>query len=197
MAVRRGKTFSVVVLVLLLRPAHAFSPGTTSRPFHRGASACSKCPFVPSLFDGPNKRPVLRQAVISRLRVSQTSAGDKEDSGSRLPQMPSIESVEFLADAIEDTESVSGLSLGRVEEIGLFPLGMILNPGAIIPLNIFEAHHCQLFNQAWEGKIKVGIVMYDQDRNQWARVGTFCKIIDFQTQPDGPVWTLWALIFCL
>jgi len=138
---------------------------------------------------------VLRKAAISRLRVTQTTAGDEEDISSRLPQMPSIGSVEFLADAIEDTESVPGLSLGRVEEIGLFPLGMILNPGAIIPLNIFEIHHCQLFNQAWEGKIKVGIVMYDQERNQWARVGTLCKIIEFQTQPDGLVWTLWALIF--
>lgn len=48
----------------------------------------------------------------------------------------------------------------------------------------------QLFNQAWEGDTKVGIVMYDKDRNQWARVGTVCKVVEFQTQPDGRIITV-------
>ena len=43
----------------------------------------------------------------------------------------------------------------RVEEIGLFPLGMVLNPGAHIPLHIFEMRYRQLFNQAWQGDTKV------------------------------------------
>ena len=88
------------------------------------------------------------------------------------------------------THARAGRMLPRVEEIGLFPLGMVLNPGAMIPLHIFEMRYRQLFNQAWEGDTKVGIVMYDKDRNQWARVDTVCKVVEFQTQPDGRIITV-------
>ena len=183
----RGKAYLIaVMLVLGLRPAHAFSPRTLLCAVHRGASVCSQIPFVPPLWAEQSRR-----THQPRVRMC---AGEEEASDSSLPQMPSIKSVEFYADVLEDTESVSARSLGRVEEIGLFPLGMILNPGAIIPLHIFEMRYRQLFNQAWEGNTKVGIVMYDKDRNQWARVGTVCKIIDFKTQPDGRVQNL---ILCL
>ena len=53
----------------------------------------------------------------------------------------------------------------RVEEIGLFPLGMVLNPGAQIPLHIFEMRYRQLFNQAWQGDTKVSFASI---------VGLFC-----------------------
>ena len=51
-------------------------------------------------------------------------------------------------------------SLGQVEEIGLFPLGLVLNPGATfkLPLHIFEMQYSQLFNNAWDGSQKVACI---------------------------------------
>jgi Lon protease-like protein len=107
-----------------------------------------------------------------------------------LPPLPSVNSVEFYNEVLGDTESTSARTLGRVEEIGIFPLGMVLNPGAVIPLHIFEMRYRQLFNQAWEGSTKVGIVMFDKEKNLWSRVGTMCKVVEFQTQPDGRIITV-------
>ena len=70
-------------------------------------------------------------------------------------QLPSIKTVEFYDDVLEDTKPVAARDMGRVEEIGIFPLGLVLNPGAVIPLHIFEMRYRQLFNQAWEGDTKV------------------------------------------
>ena len=112
------------------------------------------------------------------------------DGGEGLQPLPSVSSVEFYSETLGDEESVEARDMGHVEEIGLFPLGMVLNPGAVIPLHIFEMRYRQLFSQAWEGDTKVGIVMYDKDRNSWARVGTVCKVAEFQTQPDGRIFTV-------
>jgi Lon protease-like protein len=38
---------------------------------------------------------------------------------------------------------------------GLFPLGLVLNPGASLPLHIFEMRYRHLFNTAWDGNVKV------------------------------------------
>ncbi|EKX53048.1 hypothetical protein GUITHDRAFT_150507, partial [Guillardia theta CCMP2712] len=48
----------------------------------------------------------------------------------------------------------------------------------------------QLFTKTWEGKQKVGFVMYDKDRNRWAKVGTTARLISFDTKPDGKIMTL-------
>jgi hypothetical protein len=121
-------------------------------------------------------------------RLRMAAKGEGADDG--LPPLPGVDSVEFYNDVLGDTESTSARTLGRVEEIGIFPLGMVLNPCAVIPLHIFEMRYRQLFSQAWESDTKIGIVMFDKDKNLWSRVGTICKVIEFQTQPDGRIVTV-------
>lgn len=131
--------------------------------------------------------PIAQRHSFPALRMD---GNDEAAEDTNLPPLPSITSVEFYGDVLENDVSVSARSLGRVEEIGIFPLGMVLNPGAVIPLHIFEMRYRQLFSQAWDGDTKVGVVMYDRERNQWARVGTFCQVTEFQTQPDGRIFTV-------
>ena len=98
--------------------------------------------------------------------------GEGADDG--LPPLPGVDSVEFYNDVLGDTESTSARTLGRVEEIGIFPLGMVLNPGAVIPLHIFEMRYRQLFSHAWDIDTYLRFVMFDKEKNIWSRVGTFC-----------------------
>lgn len=40
-------------------------------------------------------------------------------------------------------------------QLGLFPLGLVLNPGAALPLHIFEMRYRNLFSKAWEDNKRV------------------------------------------
>ena len=103
-----------------------------------------------------------------------------------------------------------------MEELGLFPLGLVLNPGALLPLHIFEMRYRQLLNKAWEGEKRVssaaemalkvpprvlcvftnssyrclgqfGVVMYNSKQNAWAKYGTVAEISNFQPLADGRI----------
>ena len=102
---------------------------------------------------------------------------------SRRPPSLSAEVFHSYGNVLQETESDYPSDL--VEEIGLFPLEMILSPRVRITIHVFEMRHRQLFSEAWKGQTKVGIVLHDKDRETWAKHGTTCKIIDLRTQPDG------------
>jgi hypothetical protein len=99
---------------------------------------------------------------------------------------PSLSAEVFRFNLLQETESDYPSNL--VEEIGLFPLEMILSPRVRITIHVFEMRHRQLFSEAWKGQTKVGIVRHDKDRpccETWAKHGTTCKVIDLRTHPDG------------
>ena len=102
---------------------------------------------------------------------------------SRRPPSLSAEVFHSYGNVLQETESDDPSDI--VEEIGLFPLEMILSPRVRITIHVFEVRHRQLFSEAWKGQTKVGIVLHDKDRETWAKHGTTCKIIDLRTQPDG------------
>jgi Lon protease-like protein len=37
---------------------------------------------------------------------------------------------------------------------------------------------------------QIGIVMFNSQKNTWARVGTAAAVVKFQSQPDGKILTL-------
>ncbi len=90
-----------------------------------------------------------RGAKAASLRMS----AEEKDFDS----FPSMKTVEYYSEEGSMEDSVEARSLGRVEEIGLFPLGLVLNPGATLPLHIFEMRYRQLFNSAWDGNQKVSM----------------------------------------
>ncbi len=47
--------------------------------------------------------------------------------------------------------------------IGLFPLGLVLLPGEIVPLHIFEERYKKLVNERREGRGEFGIVFAEED----------------------------------
>eukprot|EP00292_Cryptomonas_paramecium_P017569 CAMPEP_0113663616 /NCGR_PEP_ID=MMETSP0038_2-20120614/1256_1 /TAXON_ID=2898 /ORGANISM="Cryptomonas paramecium" /LENGTH=105 /DNA_ID=CAMNT_0000578693 /DNA_START=357 /DNA_END=670 /DNA_ORIENTATION=- /assembly_acc=CAM_ASM_000170 len=47
-----------------------------------------------------------------------------------------------------------------------------------------------MFNRAWDNNKKIGIVMFNPERNLWARMGTVAEIVEFQQLQDGKIMTL-------
>ena len=70
-----------------------------------------------------------------------------------------------------------------MEEIGLFPLGMVLLPTERVPLHIFEPRYLELIGECVEQDREFGLVYADDDGIQ--AVGTRAKVIDVVRLPDG------------
>jgi Lon protease-like protein len=63
-----------------------------------------------------------------------------------------------------------------VEEIGLFPLGIVLLPSERVPLHIFEPRYRELINECLEGRREFGLVFADDEGVR--EVGTRARVVD-------------------
>ncbi|KAA8491511.1 LON peptidase N-terminal domain and RING finger protein 3 [Porphyridium purpureum] len=96
-----------------------------------------------------------------------------------------IEFMEAIGGEKEMPSSVTGLPTGRLVELPLFPLGLVLYPKALVPLHIFEMRYRRMFGQIREKDNMFGIVMYDSSRKRMARVGCSAECQKVQLQDDG------------
>ena len=72
----------------------------------------------------------------------------------------------------------------------LFPLPLILFPGTLMPLHIFEERYRRMVADLQEGDGEFGILWHDPDEhgpfmNERGRVGTVARIRRHQPLPDG------------
>lgn len=72
----------------------------------------------------------------------------------------------------------------------LFPLSMVLFPGTVVPLHIFEPRYRQMVTDILEGDKRFGLIYHDPDEhgpfmNEAGRVGTVAVIRRYQPMPEG------------
>jgi Lon protease-like protein len=74
-------------------------------------------------------------------------------------------------------------------QLPIFPLPLVLLPGATLPLHIFEARYRQMVAHCIESDKRFGLVYHDPDESGPFRVegqvGCIAEIRDFQPIPDG------------
>src|SRR6476469_1595979 len=63
-----------------------------------------------------------------------------------------------------------------MEEIGLFPLGIVLLPTEQVPLHIFEPRYRELIAECLEGEQPFGLVFADDDGLR--RTGTLASVVE-------------------
>jgi Lon protease-like protein len=83
-----------------------------------------------------------------------------------------------------------------VRRLPLFPLPVVLFPGAPMPLHVFEARYRRMVASCVEGDGRFGLVYHDPDRHgpfssEPGCIGTVAEISKFQPLPDGR-----SLILC-
>jgi Lon protease-like protein len=72
----------------------------------------------------------------------------------------------------------------RVSDIPLFPLNVVLMPGAPLPLHIFEERYKQMVNECLESESEFGMVLADEAGTR--RVGCTAKIVELvERYEDG------------
>jgi Lon protease-like protein len=72
----------------------------------------------------------------------------------------------------------------RVDEIGLFPLPMVLVPGEQTPLHVFEPRYKELIGECLDEEADFGLVYADEDGMR--EVGTRASVIEvLERFPDG------------
>ena len=77
-----------------------------------------------------------------------------------------------------------------MRRLPLFPLPVVLFPGALMPLHIFEPRYRQMAAHCLEGDKRFGLLYHDPDqhgpfRMEQGRVGCLAEILKFQPLPDG------------
>lgn len=75
-------------------------------------------------------------------------------------------------------------------ELPLFPLPVVLFPGAMTPLHIFETRYRELLAEILPGDRRFGLVYHDPDEsgpflNEPGRVGTVAEVKTHEPLPDG------------
>jgi Lon protease-like protein len=83
-----------------------------------------------------------------------------------------------------------GSEASPVQRLPLFPLPMVLFPGAPLPLHIFEPRYRQMVARCVEGDGRFGLIYHDPDREgpfqvEEGQVGCVAEILDYQPLPDG------------
>ena len=63
-----------------------------------------------------------------------------------------------------------------MDEIGLFPLGMVLLPGERVPLHIFEPRYRELIGECLDEEREFGLVLSDDDGMR--QIGTTATIVE-------------------
>ena len=77
-----------------------------------------------------------------------------------------------------------------MEVLPLFPLPVVLFPGAPMPLHIFEARYRRMVGRCLEFDKRFGLLHHDSDEdgpflNEAGQVGTVAVIEEFQPLSDG------------
>ncbi len=77
-----------------------------------------------------------------------------------------------------------------MRRLPLFPLPVVLFPGALMPLHVFEPRYRQMMAHCLESDRRFGLVYHDPDRQgpfdlEPGRVGCVAEILQFQPLPDG------------
>ena len=78
-----------------------------------------------------------------------------------------------------------GLGEGHVEELPLFPLPVVLFPGAILPLHIFEDRYRLMMGKLIEEGGNFGVVFWDGESTGVAETGCSAEIQNVKKYPDG------------
>ncbi len=69
-------------------------------------------------------------------------------------------------------------------ELPLFPLNIVLFPGEVLPLHIFEERYRAMIKKCLDEKIAFGVVLADDDGSPFS-VGTLAKITEVEHLADG------------
>jgi Lon protease-like protein len=69
-----------------------------------------------------------------------------------------------------------------MDEIGLFPLGMVLLPGEQVPLHIFEPRYLELIGECVEEQREFGLVLADDEGMR--QVGTTAAVLEVTQRFD-------------
>lgn len=76
-----------------------------------------------------------------------------------------------------------------MRRIPLFPLPVVLLPGAVMPLHIFEPRYRQMTAHCLEGDRRFGLVYHDPDRRgpfgYEEQIGCVAELMKYQPMPDG------------
>jgi ATP-dependent Lon protease len=64
-----------------------------------------------------------------------------------------------------------------MDEIGLFPLGMVLLPGERVPLHVFEPRYKELVGECLDGESVFGLILAD-DRGAIREIGTTAAVVE-------------------
>lgn len=75
----------------------------------------------------------------------------------------------------------------------MFPLGLVLLPGAVLPLNVFEDRYLQMFREILADDVnppEFGVALITKGRDagggdERAMLATSARILDMQATPDG------------
>ena len=72
----------------------------------------------------------------------------------------------------------------------MFPLGMVLLPGAVLPLHVFEPRYRQLVQDLMEGEPEFGVTLIDRGSevgggDHRTSIGTVARVIQAAQTPDG------------
>jgi Lon protease-like protein len=72
----------------------------------------------------------------------------------------------------------------------MFPLGMVLVPGALLPLHVFEERYRRLVQDCLEGEPEFGVVLIERGHEVGGGdvrrdVGTVARILEVGALPDG------------
>lgn len=75
-------------------------------------------------------------------------------------------------------------------EMPLFPLGVVLFPGMMLPLHIFEPRYREMINRCIEEELPFGVVLIKQGREVGEAatphtIGTAARITRVERKPDG------------
>jgi Lon protease-like protein len=72
----------------------------------------------------------------------------------------------------------------------MFPLGMVLLPGAVLPLHVFEPRYRQLVHDLMEGEPEFGVTLIDRGSevgggDHRTSIGTVARVLQAAQTPDG------------
>ena len=73
--------------------------------------------------------------------------------------------------------------------IALFPLNIVLFPGGLLPLRIFETRYVDMVRRCMRGELRFGVVLIREGSEvgpaETFDVGSMAKIVDFHQLSDG------------
>ncbi|KAK4527064.1 hypothetical protein GAYE_SCF34G4985 [Galdieria yellowstonensis] len=101
----------------------------------------------------------------------------------------SIGNVEYIPLTPEPGSAQPELRVGE-RILPLFPLSLVVQPSATVPLHIFEMRYRLLFNRIKDGDKLFGIVLYNKNNDSVARYGCMMELVRFEPLPDGRMLTV-------